>query len=102
MRSQISIDEVISFLNELITLDRQALFQLMTHRITCNESLAQHPTVQVRDVGGSSIVGMLGILNGMFGVDSSGWGPITMVVDFENPERVSFRRTPENPPSKAS
>lgn len=63
-------------LNEIHLLDRQALGALLANRVPCNEALADHPTVQVGDANGGFTVGLLGILNGLAGVDSKGRGAV--------------------------
>jgi hypothetical protein len=127
----VSLDYAITFLNELVEADPQALHQLIEFRAPCNGIMADHPTVQIVDhpmaVGepcpydgvqfkrvpgyeegygcpvckGLSYhllleedtverahvrrVGLLGILNGLFGTlpagPKEGWGPIAAVFD---------------------
>lgn len=81
IREIVSIDDVIELLNECILLDRPAIGALIANRVPCNQPLADHPTVQVMAQHGGFHVGMLGILNGFFGGDEDGWGPITFVFD---------------------
>lgn len=82
---------VIDFLNELVKIDAGALKMLIDHRVICNEELALHPTVQVRETDDCYLVGMLGILNGLFGVDENEIGFITAV--FQEGELVEFVKT---------
>ena len=81
IREEATIGEVIHLLNELIDLDRPAMGALFANRVPCNPSLADHPTVQVGMQHGGYHVGLMGILNGLFGVDDNGWGPIALVFD---------------------
>lgn len=68
-------NKIINFMNELIDLDYKAIESLVEHRVPCNEGLANHSTIQTaRDDKGKSIVGLLGILNGIVGKDEDGWG----------------------------
>jgi hypothetical protein len=80
IREQISLQEVIGFLNQLVLIDHDAIRLLIETRVMCNQALADHPTVQVQareEMDGiPGEVGVLGVLNGMFGVDDEGWGPI--------------------------
>jgi hypothetical protein len=68
-------------LNDLLELDAEAIQKLVEARVPCNEQIASHPTVSVRaycndgEIG--SGVGMLEVINGAFGVDDEGRGPIT-------------------------
>jgi len=104
----VSVDDAIAFLNELVELDRQAIGNLVETRVVCNVGLAGHPTVQTLvynnlpkvDPADPPLykVGFLGILNGLFGIDSEGWGPIA--ASFEKNEDgsvgefIKFQRSP--------
>lgn len=82
IKDKLTLDEVIDFLNGLIKIDSDAIGGLILNKIYCNKELADHPTVQVlaiKDEQDNIIcykVGMLGILNGLFGIDEDGWGAI--------------------------
>lgn len=77
--------DVVALLNEAVKLDPAAMHALVESRVPCNEALADHPTIQVsvydertgEPTPGQFKVGILGILNGLFGTDSAGWGCIT-------------------------
>lgn len=84
----ISIDDAITYLNELIALDKPAIAALIANRVPCNEALANHPTVQVSKQNDGYHVGMLGILNGLFGVDDTEWGPIVFVFEDGDLQKV--------------
>lgn len=75
--------DFVRVLNSAATLDKDAMHALAEHRVPCNSELAQHPTIQVRtkkvsnSTGACSFVdshkvGMLGILNGILGMDEFG------------------------------
>lgn len=81
MKEQITVDEVIAYLNELIEIDKPAMAALVANRVPCNRAMADHPTVQVAAQNDGFHVGMLGIINGMFGVDDDLWGPITFIFE---------------------
>lgn len=83
-------DHIINVLNELVALDREAVTKLVETRVPCNQALADHPTVQVSE--GPS-VGLLGVLNGIAGVDHDGWGFIAASFDDQG-HLVKFLRTP--------
>lgn len=58
--------EAIAYLNELLSLDPDAINMLLTrHYVTVNDALINHPTVQIRH---DNMLGVLGLINGMFGV----------------------------------
>lgn len=76
-----SLERALQVLNELVQADPVAAKALVETRVPCNGALLTHPTIQV--VGNTSDgfrVGMLGILNGIFGIED-GWGPIAAVFD---------------------
>ncbi len=77
--TECSIDNVIKILNEALKLDSGAINELINCRVRCNERLADHKTIQVhRESFDSNIftIGLLGILNGLFGVDKNFYGGI--------------------------
>jgi len=70
---------VVDRLNSMLAVDPDAIEALVNHRIDCNETLAGHPTCQVRARKGGGppyTVGFLGVINGILGIDDRGWGPI--------------------------
>jgi len=81
--------DVVALLNEAVKLDPVAMHALVEARVPCNKALADHPTIQVSaydELTGEPTpnwfkVGILGILNGLFGTDSAGWGYITANFD---------------------
>ena len=88
IKNEIIIDEVINFLNSLLEIDNDAITELFNDRVSCNEKLANHDTVQVRGYDPITnqktdkySVGILGILNGLFGIDENGCGGIIMYLD---------------------
>jgi len=81
IKETVSIDEVIGLLNELIEIDKPAIAAIIANRVPCNQVMADHPTVQVGAQNGGFHVGMLGILNGIFGADDKGWGAIAFEFD---------------------
>lgn len=91
IKDLITLDEVIEFLNELIKIDQRAMHKLIKFRTPCNQELADHESIQVTmDLFGFE-VGLLGILNGLFGVDEDKYGAITAV--FDETGLIAFRRT---------
>jgi len=103
-RKVITVHGAINFLNKLLELDGNAINKLVGSRVECNEALAKHPTVQVqRDGTRTRIgkeeaeifeVGLLGVLNGIFGINEDGFGQI--VADFnKNCRIVGFRHLNE-------
>jgi len=95
------VDEIIDFLNDLLNMDCHAISNIINHRVPCNHSLAEHPTVQcgigkMHGIDSDYTVGMLGILNGLCGTidngDLKGYGHITAIVDDDGMIK-KFKRT---------
>ena len=87
----VSPQDAIDFLNELVALDKEAIHNLVETRVWCNYQLAKHPTVQMHK---QYQVGLLGILNGLFGTfdsgDKAGWGPIVGCFDDDTGKLMKF------------
>ena len=91
------LDHAIAVLNEMVRLDSEATRKLVEFRAPCNKQLADHPSIQVAGEDTAPLVGVLGMLNGIFGTHGveagkfEGWGPIAAV--FEDDGRlVRFER----------
>ena len=85
IKNNVTLEETAAFLNELLKTDPITVNAFFNIRITCNESLARHPTVQVNCQGEAlkrwNQVGLIGILNGLFGIDEKGWGHLSLSLD---------------------
>lgn len=57
-----------------------------------NGFLAGHPTIQVNKIARGYSVGLIGILNGIFGATEYGFGAIAGVYDEEG-RLIRFKRT---------
>jgi len=77
MHESVTLDQAIAYLNELVALDAYAVSELLETRVACNAALAEHPTAQVMEWEGTYRIGLMGVLNGLFGVNEHDWGPIT-------------------------
>ena len=65
-------DQIATLMNEMLALDSFATQKLVNTRVRCNRELAQHPTIQVGQHSGCGItydLGLLGVLNGIAGLD---------------------------------
>ncbi len=97
--------DVVDFFNLALVTDPEAVTQLMTHRVKCVRALAEHPTIQVRQMDDDGLfhdVGMLGLLNGLFGVfdeegPHKGWGPFVAQYDDASGKLLGFALTPVPP-----
>jgi hypothetical protein len=92
IKETITIDDAINLLNQIVKMDPVAAKLLLDARVLCNKQLADHETIQVRCENGTCRVGILGILNGIFGIQDDGWGPIAAVVE-DDGNVVHFQRT---------
>jgi len=81
------INHALIVLNSMVKADPDAARAFIEQRVPCNVALAEHPTIQVVPEYGpdeelrGGHVGLLGVLNGIFGVDEKGWGPFTAHFD---------------------
>ena len=85
-----TLDDVIAFLNQALDTDPAAISALFLHRTPCNEALAEHPTIQVRE---NCTVSPLGLLNGFFGIRGDGFGHLTALLETDG-KLSRFERTP--------
>ncbi len=87
----ITVKEAVAVLNDMLKMDPIATKALMTNRVTCNDELANHPTIQVlwtKEMERPE-VGALGIINGLFGVDKGDSGPIQVIT--EGDKAIEFK-----------
>jgi hypothetical protein len=78
-----AIDRAIAVLNRALAADPVAIKNLIDYRVPCNRSLGSDPAIQTSwDEREPKIhrVGILGIVNGLFGIDEKTWGPIAAEV----------------------
>lgn len=88
----LAADRAIDMLNDALQRDPVAISALVAARVPCNEVLADHDTIQVWFKDGEYRIGLLGVLNGLFGKHNDGYGRIAAVVDDD--VVTSFIRTP--------
>jgi hypothetical protein len=96
LKASVTVRETVDLLNELLGLDHDAIHTLINSRVPCNNNIAEHKTVQVSQYPGdkSPKVGILGILNGLFGVREDGMGAICIEIDLSG-RILWFKETPE-------
>ena len=87
----------VAFLNDLLRLDPNFVQRLVTTRFECNQTIADHPTVQVAVkehepdlVPGDHpfACGFIGVLNGCLGIHEDGTGPVAFRINLEGDEMV--------------
>ena len=92
MMNEDAINQAIDVLNRAVEADAVAMEKLCSSRTPCNQALADDPTIQVGTWEGETTVGMIGVLNGLFGINEHGWGAIGAI--FESDGSLSgFKRT---------
>lgn len=98
MKTQVTLQEVVNLLRALNRRDPEAVHALIETRVPCNQLLADHPTVQVMEQFAEGqpqyVVGLLGVLNGLFGMDENGMGAIIANIAPYPPGVVSFHINP--------
>lgn len=82
----ITAQHAVKVLNEALKADPTAMNKLFFTRVACTEELSQHPTIQVRgyETGNEPQppnVGVLGLINGIFGVNDRNYGFVCMVLE---------------------
>jgi hypothetical protein len=90
VRTSVTIDDTVAFLNKLAELDSSCVYSLISNRVECNENIADYGYVQVYESeNGNTLLGLLGVLNGLFQVGGSQWGTICMKIE-KDTGRISF------------
>jgi len=95
IRDSVTLNEVVDLLNSMLELDKETTQRLVETRIVCNQKLADHPTIQVSSyrVEGQHHVGLLGVLNGLFGVDEDLYGGLAVVYEVICPNGHKTKNT---------
>jgi len=91
---QLLATELCETLNDLVRTDPEVMHALLETREVCNEAMVNHPTAQVSVQDGQfPQLGLLGILNGLVGVGSDGWGYIAGCYDDTTNKLTGFLPT---------
>lgn len=93
-------DAIVKLLQEMWDADPEATQDLLCIHTECNQKLQDHPTVQVAEAVGDDGkkyigVGLLGVLNGLCGVDKRGYGPVQVICNDRTEKIQGFRVDPE-------
>lgn len=96
LKKSVTARNVVSLLNEALKLDPKCIEKLVSNRVRCNDSIAAHPTIQVHRYKKDKFysVGIIGILNGIFGIRKDKMGAICVEFD-DNDKLVKFRLPPK-------
>lgn len=106
IRHSITLPEIVDFFNEIYVADPKAVRALLLAAFACNRKLAAHPRMVITHVNRKPAIGMMAILNSLFGVDEEGIGPLSVVENgrtlrfshtriFEQPEQYAKKREDE-------
>lgn len=69
-----NVQRALNILNDALERDPLALTQLVNARVSCNEKLAKHKSVQIGVYDDAYKVGVLGLINGILGYKQGGIG----------------------------
>lgn len=89
----VSPKDVCRLLNEMLSIDPDCVTDLIEARVLCNDKLAEHESIQVYYKGDRNYLGILGVINGLFGVREDGMGHICVDVD-DDGKITMFEETP--------
>lgn len=93
IRASVTVEDAIILLNEALAADQEAINALYRSKVSCNETLANHPTIQIGvRPDNNYVVGLLGIMNGLFGIDDKGYGAIVAIIDDDTGKITSFKK----------
>jgi len=88
MKNNVSAQDVCDLLNEILRLDYDCIHNLINHREECNENIANHPDIIVTN---ESTLGIMGLINGLFGIREDGMGAICY--EYDGDEITGFKLT---------
>ena len=107
----VTAEHAVAVLNRMLTADPDAVEDLVAYRVPCNATLADDETVQVdcivrrgEPVPGTERVGLLGVLNGIFGLQpglTCGWIAAEVAADRRTIRRFTIFDTQPSPPPAA-
>lgn len=98
IRMSVTPRDVVALLNEINAFDPVLARGLVENRVPCNAAIADHPSIQVNEqADGSTAVGVLGVLNGLFGTTSRRFGIIAAEMDESTGQVLCFKLTENDP-----
>jgi len=96
LKESVTPQDVCDLLNGLLKSDREFVTNLVRFHAPCNTEIAGHPTIQVRgykEYPNVYTCGIVGILNGIFGIRKDGFGSICYEIDDESGNITEFKTT---------
>lgn len=101
IRETVTADDAVALMNEALQLDPVGFSDLVGARVPCNTALGDHPTIQcgASEDRTECTVGLLGVINGLFGVADDHHGAIAAIAndDGDIEAFVRHRIAPEKP-----
>jgi hypothetical protein len=94
LKQSVTPQDVCDLLNELLKLDYDCAHGLISYHQQRNEEVAAHQSIQVQQYKDDKFpkVGIVGILNGIFGIRDDGMGAICFEID--DGKILGFKLTP--------
>ena len=92
IKQSITVQDICVLLNEMLVLDYSCVHSLVMHRVICNEEIEDHETIQVQQHKNDEHckVGMIGILNGVFGIEK---GRCPICYEIEDGRILKFKQS---------
>ena len=82
VKESVTLIDVADFFSQLLQIDEDAVNAIFSIRVGCNDFMACHPSVQVAKLSENYfLVGLIGLINGIFGADQYGWGHFSVKYD---------------------
>ena len=79
LKESTTIKEVVDLLNDALHIDEKAITELFIPHVNCNKELAYHKTIECYpDADGGALFGLLGLINGFFGISPYECGSVTV------------------------
>lgn len=85
----VSVKDVVTRLNLLLKKDPDTVQRLVEKKVRASPELVQAPDMPILDGRGTPKLGVVDLLNAIFGVDLKGYGPVMPCYN-ENERLVSF------------
>lgn len=79
--NQESAQQAVDVLNQALAADPKAIQLLFDYRVSVGDAVADHESIMVRTQHGKHSLGVLGLLNGILGLNEKGTGPIKADLD---------------------
>lgn len=95
VKKSITPQDACNLLNEFFKLDPKSAMALTLHHEKCNQKIIDHPSIIVAEHKNGAGIGLLGIINGMFGVRKDGMGPICGEFNDNGTKIIRFKLTPK-------